>query len=186
MQLEPTSRAWLGRWMVAGWILLMAGGCGDDFVGGTETASGTGTGTSAESSTTVDTPTTTNPPTTTEGGMTEGTVSASTTDSSSTPTTAPTTEDTTQGIDTDTTTGSTGDTSTGSTSDTDTSTTDTTTGDDARNRSVTQTVNAGHLVTSPNFRLVFTMGQPTQNQGTTDSPNFKLRGGLVGANGSPP
>jgi hypothetical protein len=53
-------------------------------------------------------------------------------------------------------------------------------------RDISQTVNAGHIISSPNFRLVFTLGQPTQNQDRTDSPNFALRGGLIGATGSKP
>jgi hypothetical protein len=164
--------------LFSSWLSLAALACGDDNVIVTESdaGSGTGTGTSVgESSSSGDPPTTSQPPTTTEGGMTLGTMSEATT--------TPTTGDTTVGVDTDTsTTGtSTGDDST-STGDTD----DTTTGVEVTGRSVSQTVNAGHLVQSPNFRLVFTMGQPTQNQATTSSPNFKLRGGLVGANGSPP
>jgi hypothetical protein len=42
------------------------------------------------------------------------------------------------------------------------------------------------VASSANFRMVFTLGQPTQSQGTYTSPGFKLRGGLIGANGSPP
>ena len=33
---------------------------------------------------------------------------------------------------------------------------------------------------------VFTLGQPTQNQGVYNSANFRLQGGLIGANGNPP
>ena len=170
MHVETTSRAWFGRWVLMGWIALA--GCGDDVVALTESATGTGTGTgttqagSSSSGETV--PTTTEEPPT--SGETDGTVGSDTI-----ATTTPTTGDTTQGVDT---TGTT-------TSDTDT-TTDTTGGSEVTGHSVSQTVNAGHLVTSPNFRLVYTLGQPTQNQGTTISPNFRLHGGLVGANGSPP
>ena len=66
--------------------------------------------------------------------------------------------------------------------DTDTTDTDTTTGDPIVGRSVTQTVNSGTVATSPNFRMVFTLGQPTQNQGVYTSSNFRLQGGLIGAN----
>jgi hypothetical protein len=47
-------------------------------------------------------------------------------------------------------------------------------------------VNSGTLATSTNFRMVFTLGQPTQNQGTYTSASFRLQGGLIGSNGSPP
>ena len=53
-------------------------------------------------------------------------------------------------------------------------------------KSVSQTVNGGTVASSDNFRMVFTLGQPTANQGTYKSANFRLQGGLVGANGSPP
>ncbi|MBZ5713761.1 hypothetical protein [Nannocystis pusilla] len=158
--------------MLLGWLGLAGFGCSDDSVTVTDTLGGTSTGTTASTDTSSgDVPTTTQPPTTTEGGMTLGTEGTSTT--------ASTTDDLTVGTTATTDTSTTGDsTSTGDT--------DGTTGAEVVGRTVSQTVNAGHLVQSPNFRLVFTMGQPTQNQGTTSSPNFKLRGGLVGANGSPP
>jgi hypothetical protein len=47
-------------------------------------------------------------------------------------------------------------------------------------------VSAGDYVTSPNYKLVFTMGQPTQNQSKMTSPNFRLQGGLIGATGNLP
>ena len=47
-------------------------------------------------------------------------------------------------------------------------------------------VNAGETCTSPSYRMVFTLGQPTQNQGTTTSPSYRMQGGLIGANGSLP
>jgi hypothetical protein len=95
--------------------------------------------------------------------------------------TGPTTGDTTTDTTGDTTTGTTGDTTTDTTGDT-----DTTTGPEVVGRSVSQTVNAGTVATSPSFRMVFTLGQPTTNQGTYQSANFRLQGGLIGANGSPP
>jgi hypothetical protein len=51
---------------------------------------------------------------------------------------------------------------------------------------VSQTVNGGTVASSTNFRMVFTLGQPTQSQGTYTSDNFRLQGGLIGANGNPP
>jgi hypothetical protein len=50
----------------------------------------------------------------------------------------------------------------------------------------TETVTAGQSVSSPSYRMVFTFGQPTQNQGTTTSPGYRMQGGLIGANGSAP
>lgn len=47
-------------------------------------------------------------------------------------------------------------------------------------------VSAGNTARSPSYRMVFTLGQPTQNQGKTTSPSYRLQGGLVGANGSLP
>ncbi|XXX80387.1 hypothetical protein WMF30_16610 [Sorangium sp. So ce134] len=41
-------------------------------------------------------------------------------------------------------------------------------------------------MSSPSYRMVFTLGQPTQNQGKTTSPGYRMQGGLVGANGSLP
>jgi hypothetical protein len=53
-------------------------------------------------------------------------------------------------------------------------------------RSVSQTVNSGTKAASANFSMEFTLGQPTTNQGVYTSTSFRLRGGLIGANGSPP
>jgi hypothetical protein len=50
----------------------------------------------------------------------------------------------------------------------------------------TDTVSAGNTARSPSYRMVFTLGQPTQNQGKTTSPRYRMQGGLVGANGSLP
>ncbi|NUQ77011.1 MAG: hypothetical protein HUU21_26045 [Polyangiaceae bacterium] len=50
--------------------------------------------------------------------------------------------------------------------------------------SATETVSAGEVSKSPNYTMVFTFGQPTQNQGKTTSPSYRMQGGLVGANGS--
>ncbi len=174
----------LARWALVGWVCTT--GCGDDVVAVTEGASSSGTGSGTDPGDTDTTPTTTvNPPTTepaTDSGMTLGTDSA---------TTLPTTGDTSTSTG-DTSTGdpitgtSTGDTTTDTSTGDTTTDTDTTTGVEVVGRSVSQTVNSGHLISSPNFRMVFTLGQPSANQSTTTSQNFKLRGGLVGANGSPP
>ncbi|MFT3773507.1 MAG: polyprenyl synthetase family protein [Minicystis sp.] len=47
-------------------------------------------------------------------------------------------------------------------------------------------VNSGDVVKSPGYKMVFTLGQPTQNQSTTKSPGYRMQGGLVGANGTLP
>lgn len=57
---------------------------------------------------------------------------------------------------------------------------------DPLGRSVSQTVNGGTKASSANFSLVLTLGQPTQTQGVSSSANFRLQGGLIGANGGPP
>ncbi len=44
-----------------------------------------------------------------------------------------------------------------------------------------ETVSAGQLCTSPSYRMIMTLGQPTQNQGLTTSPGYRMRGGLVGS-----
>ena len=49
-----------------------------------------------------------------------------------------------------------------------------------------ETVSAGRVSSSPNYRMVYTFGQPTQNQGKTTSPGYRMQGGLVGANGGAP
>lgn len=53
-------------------------------------------------------------------------------------------------------------------------------------RTASDVVSAGQVVRSPSYRMVFTLGQPTQNQGKTSSPSYRMQGGLVGANGSLP
>lgn len=53
-------------------------------------------------------------------------------------------------------------------------------------RSASQLVSAGDRSTSRSYVLVFTVGQPSQLQSTHESASYRLRGGLVGANGSPP
>jgi hypothetical protein len=64
---------------------------------------------------------------------------------------------------------------------------DTTTGGPASpGQSVNQLVSAGERSSSPNYTLVYTFGQPSQLQSTHDSTNYRIQGGLIGANGSPP
>src|SRR5207245_381523 len=50
----------------------------------------------------------------------------------------------------------------------------------------TETVSGGTLSKNNVFKMVSTLGQPTQNQGKSTGPSFRLQGGLVGANGSLP
>jgi hypothetical protein len=65
--------------------------------------------------------------------------------------------------------------------------TDSTTGDPALpGQSQAQLVNVGERMSSANYQMVFTLGQPSQLQSTHNSANYRLQGGLVGANGSPP
>ncbi len=45
-------------------------------------------------------------------------------------------------------------------------------------------VSAGDTVKSPNFTMIFTFGQSTQNQGRTTSPGYQMQGGVIGATGS--
>jgi hypothetical protein len=52
-----------------------------------------------------------------------------------------------------------------------------------RGHTATSLVSAGALLTSPNFRMVSTLGQPSMLRSVLQSPNFRLRGGLVGASG---
>ncbi len=44
-------------------------------------------------------------------------------------------------------------------------------------------VSLGNYSASPNDKLVWTMGQSTQNQDKSTSASYRLQGGLVGANG---
>jgi hypothetical protein len=68
-----------------------------------------------------------------------------------------------------------------------------TTGDDATTggeavpgQSMSQWVSAGERSASRNYTLVYTLGQPSPLQSTHQSPNYRIQGGLIGANGSPP
>jgi hypothetical protein len=45
-------------------------------------------------------------------------------------------------------------------------------------------VSAGTVSTNAKYRLVWTMGQSTINQGQSNSTSYRLQGGLIGANGS--
>jgi hypothetical protein len=126
-----------------------------------------------------------------DGVRTTGSASASigsdgadSSDSSVTLTTADTSTVTgTSNADTSGSTGSTG-TSDGTTT---SSETDSTTGEPALpGQSQAQLVNVGERMSSANYQMVFTLGQPSQLQSTHNSANYRLQGGLVGANGSPP
>jgi hypothetical protein len=44
-----------------------------------------------------------------------------------------------------------------------------------------QTVSAGETAKSPSYRMVFTLGQPTQNQGKSTSKSYRMQGGLIGS-----
>ncbi|WP_234023668.1 hypothetical protein [Sorangium cellulosum] len=45
-------------------------------------------------------------------------------------------------------------------------------------------VSAGEVARSARYRMVFTLGQPTQNQEKTTSRRYRMQGGLIGASGS--
>jgi len=47
-------------------------------------------------------------------------------------------------------------------------------------------VSSGKVSTSSKYKLVWTMGQSTQNQSKMSTAKYRLQGGLVGANGSEP
>jgi hypothetical protein len=83
-------------------------------------------------------------------------------------------------------TGSTG--STGSTGPADSTTSDDTTtgGEVAPGQTMNQLVSAGERSSSRNYTLVYTFGQPSSLQSTHQSTNYRIQGGLIGANGSPP
>jgi hypothetical protein len=52
--------------------------------------------------------------------------------------------------------------------------------------SASETVSAGGVATSQSFKMVYTVGQPTQNQDKSTSATRTMHGGLQGANGSEP
>jgi hypothetical protein len=56
----------------------------------------------------------------------------------------------------------------------------------AQGPGATSFVNSGQTATSPNYKMVFTFGQGTPNQGKTSSPGYRMQGGLQGANGTLP
>ena len=47
--------------------------------------------------------------------------------------------------------------------------------------SVTEIVNGGTVARNGKYTVVFTLGQPTPNQGPATGPNHRDNGGLVGA-----
>lgn len=179
MRFRTAQPHWL--WGAVVGSALVSAGCGDDTVASTDTESGTGTGTESTSTTessssTTDVLPTTTSPTTPTSTTDETTSSTSTTEAI----TSSTTDDSTSTTEPSTSTS----TSTGPDTDTDTDTE--TTGGALLGQTQSQFVNAGNVSTSPNFRMVYTLGQPTTHQDTYSSPNFRLHGGLIGANGSPP
>src|SRR5262245_34524452 len=112
-----------------------------------------------------------------DNAVTPGEVtSASVTDSDATPITF--SMDSTSGSTTvvadDTASG--GTSSTGPTDTTTTTTGDTTTtgGEAIPGQTVSQLVSAGERSTSPNYALVYTLGQPSSLQGTHQSPNYTI------------
>ena len=124
--------------------------------------------------------TTVNPPRDTETGTTGSTD------------TVPQPDFTSSGADTtaSATIGGTGTSSSGSDSGTtgsSTGDTDSTTGEPAiPGSTMSQLVSAGTRTGSSNYTLVHTLGQPSALQSTHESASYRLQGGLVGANGSPP
>ena len=48
----------------------------------------------------------------------------------------------------------------------------------------TALVGAGHVISSPKYKMVFTLGQSSPVQTNVSSPGYTLRGGLIGATGS--
>lgn len=84
--------------------------------------------------------------------------------------------------------GTTGTSSTGDSTGSSTSgETESTTGEPAvSGRTMSQLVSAGTRTSSRSYTLVHTLGQPSPLQSTHTSTGYTLRGGLVGANGSPP
>jgi hypothetical protein len=47
-------------------------------------------------------------------------------------------------------------------------------------------VSAGVVAESANYRMVFTFGQGTPTQQKTNSPSYRMQGGLIGATESLP
>jgi hypothetical protein len=157
--------------------IFLGSACGDDSTGvtsvghGTETSTGTATDGPVTLTTSVSLDDT---------GRTESSV----TDPDTTVGTDPDTDsDTTTGPTTDTDT----DSASASVTDTDAET-DTDTGEEPAlpGQTVSQLVTSGTQSASANYSAVFTIGQPSKLQSTHDSANYRLQGGLVGANGSPP
>lgn len=153
---------------------LVGMGCNDD--GATVTGSGSSTGSEETSS---------------EGSsvtLTSADTSSSSADTSGTATTDPTTETTI--ADTTTTDATTTDATTTSPDDSsssDASSSDGTTGDPVLpGRTHSQLVNVGDSMSSASYQMEFTLGQPSQLQSTHNSANYRMQGGLIGANGSPP
>jgi hypothetical protein len=138
-------------------MLLGMAACADDIPAVPRTESETGTSTGGD---------TLPPP--------DGTTTSGTTESASTTEVADSTA-----------TGSSG--SSGSSGSTSTGETESTTSEPALpGHTVSQLVSAGTRTASRSYTLVHTLGQPSPLQSTHESTSYRLQGGLVGANGSPP
>lgn len=199
----------MGRWgPVALAAALALGGCVEDLDPPVEATTGVApqdptTDADAPSTDGPDTPTSDpGPALTSDGPEPPPTTDAPDTDATSTSTGDATDGDTTDGETTeDASTTEAVDPSTSSATDGTSSTGDETTGDAttdpadpsgdpphgslAKGKTVTETVSGGLEAKSPNYRMVFTLGQPAQLQGTHQSENFRVQGGLIGANGEP-
>ena len=47
----------------------------------------------------------------------------------------------------------------------------------------TAMVSSGTKAKSPRYQMIYTLGQPTQNQGASKSSGYRMKGGLVASNG---
>lgn len=84
-------------------------------------------------------------------------------------------------------TASTGSSGSSTSASTTTDGTESTTGEPmAPGRTQGQLVGSGERMSSPSYQMESTLGQPSQLQSTHTSANYRLQGGIVGANGSPP
>jgi hypothetical protein len=145
----------------------VASGCGDDSASATASGSASDTTTGGDIETSGVTLTTS-----VSVGETGRTESSATEDGSTGDSVTDT--DTTTGLDTD-----------GMTD----SDTEDTTGEPptaSPGQSASQLVSAGTRSSSASYSVVFTVGQPSKLQSTHDSASYRLQGGLIGANGSPP
>ena len=52
--------------------------------------------------------------------------------------------------------------------------------------SASETVSAGSVAANGQYRMIFTFGQPTVNQGAATNSSYRMQGGLVGRIGGEP